>query len=90
MGKDVLDLGDAAVELGLLVLGLVVFAVFGEVAEGARLLDLLGDFLFAGRLQIKKFLLQFLETERTDFKFFCHFTIVPSIIDRAENARYLQ
>ena len=90
MGENVLDLGDTAIELGLLVLGLVIFAVLREVAERTGLLDLLGDFLFTGRLQIKKLLLQFLETERTDFKFFCHFTIVPSIIDRAENARYLQ
>ena len=72
VGKDVLDLGDAAVELGLLVLGLVVFAVFGEVAEGARLLDLLGYFLLTRRLQIKKFLLQLFEAERTDLEFFCH------------------
>ena len=72
VGKDVLDLGDAAVELGLLVLGLVVFAVFGKVAEGARLLDLLGYFLLTRRLQIKKFLLQLFEAERTDLEFFCH------------------
>ena len=90
VGENIFNLGDAAIKLGLLVLGFVIFAVLREVAERTRLLDLLGDFLFAGRLQIKKLLLQFLETERTDFKFFCHFTIVPSIIDRAENARYLQ
>ena len=42
-------------------------------AKGARLLDLLGDFLFTGRLQIKKLLLQLLEAERTDLEFFCHF-----------------
>ena len=62
----------ATVELGLLVLGLVVFAVFGKVAEGARLLDLLGYFLLTRRLQIKKFLLQLFEAERTDLEFFCH------------------
>ena len=90
MGENIFNLGDAAIKLGLLVLGFVVFAVLREVAERTRLLDLLGDFLFAGRLQIKKLLLQLLEAERTDLEFFCHFTIVPSIIDRAENARYLQ
>ena len=90
MGENIFNLGDAAIKLGLLVLGLVVFAVLGEVAERTRLLDLLGDFLLAGRLQIKKLLLQLLEAVRTDLEFFCLFTIVPSIIDRAENARYLQ
>ena len=72
MGEDVLNLCDAAVELGLLVFGLVVFAVLREVAERPGLLDLLCYFLFAGRLQIKKLLLQLLEAERTDLEFFCH------------------
>ena len=90
MTDRLLELGNLRLYLRLFIFRLVIFAVFREVAERTGLLDLLGDFLLAGRLQIKKLLLQFLETERTDFKFFCHFTIVPSIIDRAENARNLQ
>ena len=52
MGKDVLDLGDAAVELGLLVLGLVVFAVFGKVAVAAGDLYFLCDLDACGRFQL--------------------------------------
>jgi len=33
VGENIFNLGDAAIELGLLVLGFVVFAVLGEVAE---------------------------------------------------------
>lgn len=70
--QNVLYLGDAAIELGLLVFRLVIFAVFREVAERTGLFDLLGDFLFARRFQIVQFLLQLLEAERADFEFFCH------------------
>ena len=56
------DLGNAGVELALLRLGLVVLAVFRQVAERARLLDELRDFLLAGRFKIVQFFLERVQT----------------------------
>ena len=75
MREDILDLCDAAIELGLLVFGLVVFAVFGQITERTRFLDLLGDLFFAGRLEIEQLLLELLEPQCADFEFLCHFYI---------------
>ena len=58
VGQDVLHLRDAGVELTLLVLGLVVLTVLGQVAEGAGLLDLVGDLLLPDGLQIVELLLE--------------------------------
>ena len=52
-----LELGYLGVELALLGLGLVVLAVLGQVAEGAGLLDELGDLLFADGFEIVQLLL---------------------------------
>ena len=72
MGQDILDLGDAAIELRLLVFGLVVFTVLGKVAKGTRFLDLLGHFLFPSGFQIVQLSFQLLETIARDFIFLCH------------------
>ena len=52
-----LELGYLGVELALLGLGLVVLAVLGQVAEGAGLLDELGDLFFADGFEIVQLLL---------------------------------
>lgn len=58
VGQNVLHLRNAAIELRLLVLRFVIFAVLREVTKGTRLLDLLRDFLFAGCLEIVELLFQ--------------------------------
>ena len=62
VGQDVLYLGDAAVEQGLLVFRFIVFAVLGQIAEAARFLDQLRDFLFADCLEVCQLLLEGVET----------------------------
>ena len=72
VGQNVLDLGDTAVELGLLVLGGVVLGVFGQVAVGAGFGDHGGDFALTGGFQVIQFLFQVGKTQTGDLKFFCH------------------
>ena len=72
VGQNVLDLGDAAVELGLLVLGGIVLGVFGQVAVGAGFGDHGGDFALTGGFQVIQFLFQVGKTQTGDLKFFCH------------------
>src|SRR3954470_21536904 len=56
-----LELRDARLEHGLLVLGVVVLGVLRDVAELAGLLDALGDFAPLGALQVLQLLLEVLE-----------------------------
>ena len=69
----VLHFGDAGVELALLGFRLVILAVFGEVAEGARFLDQLRDFLFAGGLEIVQLVFERVEA------LLAHFVTVFSV-----------
>ena len=62
MRQNVLYLGDAAIELGLLVFGFIVFTVFGRVAEGARFLDLLGNFFFLCGVEVIQISLKLFQT----------------------------
>ena len=72
MLQDLLQLGDAGIQLALLVLGLIVLAVLAEVAEAAGDLDLLSHLVGAGGLQVIQFLLQLLGAGSTHFVFFFH------------------
>lgn len=54
---DLLELCDAGVKLALLVLRLIVLGVLGKVAEGARFLELLCDFVRTGSLEVFEFFL---------------------------------
>ena len=72
VGQNVLNLGNTAVELGLLVLGGIVLGVFGQVAVGAGFGDHGGDFALTGGFQVIQFLFQVGKTQTGDLKFFCH------------------
>ena len=74
MSENVFNLGDAAVELGLLVFCLVVFAVFRKVAEGAGLLQMLRDLKLAGGLQIVQLLFELRQPDAGQLEFLCHRT----------------
>lgn len=52
MEKNLLQLGDAGIELALLVFGLVILAVFGQVAEAAGLFNQFRNFIRAGRFAV--------------------------------------
>ena len=77
MGQDVLDLCDAAIQLGLLIFRFIIFTVLGKVAEGAGFLDLLRDFLLARGFQIIELFLELLQTFSGQLKFFCHSMFLP-------------
>ena len=70
---DVLELGlqfgDACFQGSLVVLGLVVFAVFGQVTEAAGHADLLGGLVTAGGFEVFQFLLELFKalTGHNDF-----------------------
>ena len=72
MGQDVLDLGNAAVELGLLVLGGIVLGVFGKVAVGTGFRDHGGDFPLPGGLQVVELLLQVGKPQACNLIFLSH------------------
>ncbi len=57
----VLELDDAGLDLGLLVLRVVVLRVLGDVAEVARLLDAIGDLTAAFRLEVLELCLELLQ-----------------------------
>ena len=78
MEQNVLQLGNAGVELALLVFRLVIFAVLAEVAKAAGDLDLLRNLIAAGCLQIIQFLLKFLSARCAHFIFSFH-TAVPFV-----------
>ena len=88
VGQDVLDFGDPAVELGLLVLGGIILGVFGQVAVGTGFRDHGGNLTLPGGLQIVQFLFQVGKTQTGNLKFLCHIqnpfseinSIVPNII----------
>ena len=65
MLDDLLKLGNAGIQLALLVLGFIVLGVLGQVAEGAGLLDLVGDLLLPDGLQIVELLLVLCNLIRT-------------------------
>ena len=58
----VLDLGDLGIELALLGLRFIVFAVLRQITERTSLLDLLGDFFFPNRLKIFQLFFQLFQT----------------------------
>ena len=72
MEQNVLQLGNAGVELALLVFRLVIFAVLGQVAEGTGFLDQFGHFLLADGLQIGELLFQFFQALGAESVFFRH------------------
>src|SRR3712207_6318506 len=69
-----LDLGDPLLELSLLVLGVVVLGVLGDVPELASLLDALGDLAALGRLEVLELLLELLEPVGGEDDVFLHGT----------------
>ena len=73
MLQDHFQLGNAGIELALLVLCLIILAVFAEVAEAAGDLDLLRHLVGPGGLQIIQFLLQLVLASLAHFVFFFHF-----------------
>ena len=76
--QDHFQLGNAGIELALLVLCLIILAVFAEVAEAAGDLDLLRHLVGPGGLQIIQFLLKFLSARCAHFIFSFH-TAVPFV-----------
>ena len=71
--QPLLELGDPLLEQRLLVLGVVVLGVLGDVAELARLLDPLGDLApFRGR-EVLDLLFELLEPFRCDYGLPSHF-----------------
>ena len=89
MGQNVLNLGNASVELGLFVLGGIVLGIFGQVAVGAGFGDHRRDFPFTGGFQVIQFLLQVGKTQACNLIFLCHIqnpfsekvSIAPNIIE---------
>ena len=67
-----LQLGDAVLDQTLGVLGLIVLAVLGQVAEGACFLQLLCNLIRTGSFQIFQFVLICVQTFLCQFNFFCH------------------
>ena len=72
MEQDVLQLGNAGVELALLVFGLVILAVFRQVTEASGLLDELCDLVGTGGLAVIQLLFQLVVPLLTHFEFFYH------------------
>ena len=70
--QNVLDLGNAAIELALLVLGGIVFGVFGQVTVGPSLSDHRRHFPLTGGLQIIQFFFQVCQTQACDLVFLSH------------------
>ena len=75
--QDILDLSDAGVQLALLVLRFIIFAVFAQVAEAARLLDKIRHFLFTHGFEVGKLVLQLFLALRAHLVLFFHIEIVP-------------
>ena len=81
MLQDHFQLGNAGIELALLVLCLIILAVFAEVAEAAGDFDGVDDFLAFDIQQVIVALLQFLQRFRCHdimFLFFCHMGLLLS------------
>ena len=74
-----LQLGDAVLHQTLGVLGLVVLAVFRQVAVAAGFLDLLGQLLAADRLEVFQFVLHRLQAGSGHLDFLCHLGISPCL-----------
>ena len=72
MEQNVLQLGNAGVELALLVFRLVIFAVLAEVAKAAGLLDQLRHLVGTGGLAVIQLLFQLVIASLTHFKFLSH------------------
>ena len=70
--QDLLQLGNAGIELALLVFGLVIFAVLRQVAEAAGFLDELGDLVGPGGLAVVQLCLQLVISLLAHFEFFNH------------------
>ena len=75
--QDLLQLGNAGVELALLVFRLVIFAVLAEVAEAAGLLDQLRHLVGTGGLAVIQFLFQLVIPSLAHFEFLCHAAHFP-------------
>ena len=69
---DLLKLGNAGIQLALLVLGFIILGVLGQVAEGACFLQLLCNLIRTGSFQIFQFVLICVQTFLCQFNFFCH------------------
>ena len=74
-----LDFRDAALDDGLLVFGLVILAVFGEIAERKRYLDFLRNLFPFDGLQIFQFFFQPPESLVGDNRLFCHIAVSLSV-----------
>ena len=72
MGKNILYLRNAAIELCLLIFCLVIFAVFRKIAKRACLFDLLGHVSFLGGFQIVQFFFQLFHPDAGQLIFFRH------------------
>ena len=72
MEKNLLQLGDAGIELALLVFGLVILAVFGQVAEAAGLFNQFRNFIRAGRFAVVELFFQLIIPSLAHFEFFHH------------------
>ena len=72
VGQDILHFRNPSVELRLLVLRFVVFAVLRQVAEGTGLLDLLRHFLLAGGFQIIQLIFQLFQPGTGNLNLFRH------------------
>ena len=74
-----LQLGDAVFHQTLGVLGLVVLAVFRQVAVAAGFLDLLGQLLAAHGLEVLQFLLHSFQAGSGHLDLLCHLRISPCL-----------
>ena len=72
MEQDILQLGNAGIQLALLVFGLVVFAVLAQVTEAASLFDLIGNLIGTGGLAVIQLAFQLVIPLLAHFEFFNH------------------
>ena len=70
--QDILDLSDTGVQLALLVFRFIIFAVFAQVAEAARLFDEVRHFFFTHGLEVGELLLQLFLALRAHLVLFFH------------------
>ena len=79
-----LQLGDAVLDQALGVLGLIVLAVFRQVAVAAGFLDLFCQLLAADGLEVFQFILHGLQAGSGHLDFLCHFGILSLSIGLAQ------
>ena len=72
MGQHIFDIGNAGFHFRLVAHGLVVFAVFGKVAEGLGLFDLFGNGITPGGAQFAELFFQLVYNFLREYVFVCH------------------